>query len=152
MFLKLSIFNNNNNIYAYSPISNAVKWTSLRYCRSMFSTALCGRMVKLGLHVIHYYYPLNITKLYLEYRIYLMVGDRYTFMILSWPGIEPRSLKPLRRGSKELVSQRSSWAIHPIFLESEYRDRINTTLIEQKLCKKVILSIVVTWSTKTAFG
>ena len=39
--------------------------------------ALCRRMVvqltQLELHFIHYYYPLNIAKLCLEYHIYFMV-------------------------------------------------------------------------------
>ena len=32
---------------------------------------------------------------------------------LPWSGIEPRSVKPLGGGSKQLVSRRDNWAIHP---------------------------------------
>ena len=53
-----------NNKYAYSPLSNAVQWTSKKYYQLMFSTALRRRMVvqltQLGL--MHYCYPLNNTK------------------------------------------------------------------------------------------
>ena len=57
----------NNNTYAYSPISNAVQWTSKKYWQSMFSTALRRRilaqLVQLGfMRFMNCYYHLNITK------------------------------------------------------------------------------------------
>ena len=35
------------------------------------------QIIQLGLHFIHYYYPLTITKQCSEYHIYFMVEDRY---------------------------------------------------------------------------